>query len=535
MFAIRYSSYLNSSNPYVLFKAEREDLYYIDKSLILEELFEPDKFICLTRPRRFGKSVTATMIASFFGKGADSSAVFDNLKISGTSSFKKHLNSRNVIFINLDHQPCRCESFFDYIGSIKSNLLSDLREAYPGVGSETDNLPQLLQEICEIKGETFMFVLDNWDYLFRASFATAKDKEDYLAFLSSLLNNRPYVSSAYMTGIFPIAKFSSDSGLSMFLDCNVASDRFSNYFGFSNSEVDELFKIYEAQPAKEHPISRDGLRIWYDGYSDAHIYNPVSVVNALMVSLLDYQWTAYGSGDEIFFAVQGNISAVLADLAFLVSGEQVPFSFSPTPASAIASRDETLSLLATKGLLTITGSWARIPNNEIMNKFEYTIYRHKSLGYLHELAFHSKETLAATLEKNTKEICRLLDKTAFSCIFSFFGEHELSAIVSLAYLLARDRYDIVRKSSGERQCVDFLFFPHDPSDDCIILDLRVGNTPRPAIAHLKEKNYAIAFQETSIQYKGRLLLVGIALSKKTKKFSCDIKTGKRSQKKPDLS
>lgn len=149
----------------------------------------------------------------------------------------------------------------------------------------------------------FTFVLDEWDFIFHTDFITDSDKKEYIGFLSNLLKDQPYVELAYMTGILPIAKYSSGSALNMFLEYTMVSEeKYSEYFWFTEAEVDDLYSRYEKY-TKELRITREGLREWYDGYytmTGKRIYNSQSVVSALMNNNLGNYWTSSGPYDEIF-------------------------------------------------------------------------------------------------------------------------------------------------------------------------------------------------------------------------------------------
>lgn len=103
-------TYLNSPVAYDLHENESKKTYFADKISILEELFplveEGNHYICITRPRRFGKTVTANLIASFFSKGCDASDVFDRLKVSGNQEYRRKMNQYNVIHISLNEVLC---------------------------------------------------------------------------------------------------------------------------------------------------------------------------------------------------------------------------------------------------------------------------------------------------------------------------------------------------------------------------------------------------------------------------------------------
>lgn len=205
------------------------------------------KYVAITRPRRFGKTVMANMIVSYFGKRVDSSRLFCNLKVSGYDWYEKHLNQHNVIHIMFNEMPKSEKSYEEYITRIESLLLDDLTMAYPDVRlRETDAVWDALKKVYEYcNGEKFIFVLDEWDYIYHQDFATDADKDSFTKFLSNLLKDKAYVEMAYMTGILPIAKYSSGSELNMFFEYSMATKvKYSEYFGFTDKEVDELYKTY---------------------------------------------------------------------------------------------------------------------------------------------------------------------------------------------------------------------------------------------------------------------------------------------------
>ncbi|MDR2749168.1 MAG: ATP-binding protein, partial [Clostridiales bacterium] len=419
----------------------------------------------------------------------------------------------------------------EYIDFITGNILSDLRNAYSDVTCETDDPVVFLDKICKYKKETFVFVLDEWDYIFEASFVTSQDKKDYIVFLRNLLKNRPYVSMVYMTGILPIAKYSSGSDLNMFSEFTIASATFSEFFGFSETEVDELFRRYMANPSKyTKAVTRDDLRLWYNGYHTPlgeRMYNPFSVVNALTRNQIGKYWINSGPQDEIFRLIETNVSEIRLDIALMAAGEPVSFEFienAISPGMKIESRDEMLSAMAIYGLLSIIERKACIPNKEILAKFNSLLKRESSLGYVHILASRSLEMLKATLSMNTEMVCEILEERhdMETPILSYSNENELAAIVNLAYLSAHDDYMIVRENKAGKGFADLLFFPYNRTDDCIILELKVDDTPENVIAQIKDKKYPLAFRNISRPYTGRIYLVGIAYCKDAKTHECKI-------------
>ena len=169
-------AYLNSQTPYTLYQSESRSPYFVDKTMLLQELFPyvaaGNRHLCVTRPRRFGKTIAANMISSFFQKGIDSGELFDRLKISEADDCQKYKNKYNVIRIDFSKMPRNCESYRQYIERVEELLISDLREAYPDAKtSETDAIGDILEEIFQqYHGEKFIFVLDEWDFIFHRGF-----------------------------------------------------------------------------------------------------------------------------------------------------------------------------------------------------------------------------------------------------------------------------------------------------------------------------------------------------------------------------
>ncbi len=530
--------YLNSAAPCSLYRSEATSTYFVDKSMILEELFpfveQGNKHICITRPRRFGKTVMANMIGAFFGKGADAHEIFDRLKISTSEGYQKNLNAYDVIYIDFSKMPNTCTSYSQYIARIEKRLMKDLINAFPVCDIEPDtSLWDMLDYIFdEYAGQRFIFVMDEWDYIFHRDFVTEKDKESFLIFLSNLLKDHAYVAMSYMTGILPISKYSSGSELNMFMEFKMTSmEMFGEYFGFTDEEVDNLYKEY-SQICQNPQVSRKGLREWYDGYftaSGKRLYNPRSVVMALRFNQLSNYWTSSGPYDEIFYYIRNDIDQIRNDLALMITGEGVSAKIDEFAASAmnLQTRNQIYSAMVVYGLLTFTNGKVYIPNRELMLKYEELLQTEKSLGYVYQLAHISEQMLNATLSEDTEKMAEILQHAhnTETPILSYNNEVELSAIVNLVYLSARDRYRVEREDKAGKGFVDFIFYPYNVADTCIILELKVDHSPEQALQQIKDKQYILRFQgklgETS-KYTGKVLGVGISYDRNTKEHLCKI-------------
>lgn len=537
---VRYMGvYLNNTSSYEAYRKVKNSPYFVDKSHILTKIIPrietSENCLCITRPRRFGKSVIANMMAAFFSKGCNAEELFDSSRISLCDNYKSQLNQYNVISLSLNRIPNNCASYRQYIDRIEGRLKRDLIHSFPDAEiCEQDALWDILTDIyAQENSAKFIFILDEWDYIFHRDFVTEEDKASYIDFLSNLLKDQPYVSLAYMTGILPIAKYSSGSELNMFAEYTMAAEElYSEYFGFTEKEVDILFEKYlnrESNPK----ITREGLRIWYDGYhtkSGERVYNPRSVVLALTNNNLGNYWTSSGPYDEIYYYVQHNIAAVQDDLVQMVSGIPVTAKISEYAATSmrLLTKEEIFSAMVVYGFLTYENGCVSIPNKELMDRFNEMLMKEQSLGYIYQLAQKSEKMLSATLAGNTDMMTEILEyaNNTESPLLSYSSEAELTMIVNLVYLQARDRYRIEREDKAGIGYVDFIFYPEiDQKADGIILELKVDHTAEEAIQQIKEKKYLTKFQGKLGQkprYTGRILGVGIAYYKDTKKHECKI-------------
>ncbi len=380
--------YLNGSTAYTLYKSETVKPYFVDKSMMLKELFplveEGNNCICITRPRRFGKTVMANMISAFFAKECTSSDIFKNLSIGRCEEYQKYMNQYPVIHISFNELPKRCSSYEQYIERIERLLVKDIKREYSWL--EIDDEAAVWDILMEVYASDpsirFIFILDEWDFIFHRDFVTEEDKETYILFLSNLMKDRPYVRMAYMTGILPIAKYSSGSELNMFTEFTMAgSPAFSNYFGFTEAEVEILFGRYLGRHFNPQ-ITMEGLRTWYNGYhaaSGERIYNPRSVVQALRYDNLANYWTSSGPYDEIYYYIENNVDDVREDLVLMVSGISVQARIQEYAATSmnLKTKDEIFSAMVVYGFLSYENGRVSIPNKELMDKFNDVLRKSK--------------------------------------------------------------------------------------------------------------------------------------------------------------
>lgn len=531
--------FLNTRAPLESYRLMVSDPYFVDKTSLIGELLPSlgteKRFFCITRPRRFGKTVMANMIGAFFGKNGMGDDLFDHLHAAKISGYRTHLHAHQVVFIDFSRMPRDCAGYQEYIDRIQNGLNQDLAEAYPKLGIHTeDAVWDVFRMVFEKTGDRFLFVMDEWDAVFHKSFITEEDKKSYIEFLRDLVKGQVYAELVYMTGVLPIAKYSSGSALNMFVEYDMAvSERFGEYFGFLDRDVDRLYEIYQER-TRNPKISREDLSIWYDGYHTAsgeRVYNPRSVICALTDNQLRSYWTSSGPYDEIFYYIKNNVEDIREDLVLMVSGEHVESRMQEYAATAaeLNTKDQIYSAMVVYGLLTYDDETGEvfIPNRELMDKFNELLLSNSSLGYIYNLARASERMLKATFAGDTDTMSKILKfaHDTESPILSYNSEIELSAVVNLVYLSARDKYRVEREDRAGEGYVDFIFYPERRGADALILELKMDSTPEAAIRQIKKKNYALRLQGRlgeRAKYTGRILAVGISYDKKTKEHFCKV-------------
>lgn len=290
----------------------------------------------------------------------------------------------------------------------------------------------------------------------------------------------------------------------MFLEYDIAtSERFSEYFGFLDSEVDMLYHIYQ-QKTNRPKVTRADLRFWYNGYHTAggrQVYNPRSIVCALTNNQLRNYWTSSGPYDEIFYYIKDNVDEIRDDFVLMISGEHVNAKMQEYAATAkeLNTKGQIYSAMVIYGLLTYEDGEVFIPNKELMEQFNQLLLSNERLGYVYRLARESERMLRATLNQDTETMAEILEfvHDTESPILSYNSETELSAAVNLVYLSARDKYRVEREDKAGKGYVDFVFYPERRNADAMILELKIDSTPDEAIRQIKEKNMRFVFRGKS--------------------------------------
>ncbi|MDR3595469.1 AAA family ATPase [Clostridium sp.] len=513
--------YLNTKNSLENFIELYKEKYYVDKSDIIslmnEKISSKSKYICITRPRRFGKTSIINMLGAYYTKGINSKEIFDKLEISDSESYLENLNKYNVISISFNKLSDRGNTYSHYMEMIKTSLINDIVEIYPKIDPEKYFT---ISDMLEATNDKFIFIIDEWDYIFNNKMF--KDNQnDFLEFLRNLLKDRTYVALAYMTGVLPIKKHSSTSALNMFDEYTMLNDMiYGRYFGFTEEEVKELCE-------KQSKISFKEISDWYNGYINEdgdRIYNPRSVVKALQNGKCISYWTNTGAMDEVKEYLKYNTMEVREDVIKMVSGYDVDIIINEefrAGQEAPKTKTEIYSAMIILGFLSYYDGYLKIPNKELMREFEKAL-QDESFGYVSEIIKNSRSMLKATVSQETEKVAQILHDIHNSeiPILQYNDENSLSCVVTLAYLSARDTYRVEREEKTGKGFADFTFHSMRKADIPFILELKKDETVDIAIKQMKEKEYFQKF----IKEHENVLLVAICYDSKIKNHTCKIES-----------
>ena len=524
--------FLNTPLPYKRYKKISETTYFVDKSLILNDIFgcmeEETQYICITRPRRFGKTIMANMLGAFFGRVWDASQIFDHLKIADSPEYHQYLNQYDIIYIDFSRLPENCTSYRQYIDRIITGLKNDLAEAYPEY--QTDSIYALwdiLSQISEQTDRQFVFIMDEWDAVFHLPFITEKEKAEYILFLKTLLKDQDYTALAYITGILPISKYSSGSELNMFMEFKMTSmEAFSEYFGFTDEEVDVLYEKY-THLCKKLQVPRNGLQNWYDGYSFENgisIYSPRSVVSCMRFKKIGNYWNQTETFEALRIYIDMNFEGLKDDVLSMIAGNAVPVNIGnfSNDMATFHSEDDVLTLLIHLGYVSYDydSKTVKIPNEEVRAEYVNSVSA-SNWGEVSKSLKNSADTLEAIWQKRPKQVAEAISQAHFETShIQYNDENALSYTISLALYSARNFYMIYRELPSGKGFADLVFLPRKkfPEKPAIVVELKWDKDVSGAIAQIKNKEYCRSLEE----YRGNVLLVGVNYDKKTKVHECMI-------------
>lgn len=516
--------YLNITTKGFLESIQSE--IYVDKTgmiAMLNRMIDTEqKYVSVSRPRRFGKSMTVRMLSAYYNTEADSDRMFHNMEIGEDSTYEKYRNKYEVILINMQEFYGGNTDMDLMIHRINSGVCRELRKRYPKVSyTDAESLVETMYDIFLATDRTFIILIDEWDCIFREMGCGEEDWRKYLNFLRDWMKDKPYISLAYMTGILPIKKYGNHSALNMFTEYSMTNPkRMGCYMGFTGDEVEKLCGQYH--------MSFEEVKAWYDGYSFegiSSIYSPKSVVECLTSRIFDNYWNQTETFEALRVYIQMNYKGLKDSVVEMIAGNRVRIdtgSFT-NDMKTFHTADDVLTLLVHLGYLAydFKRKEVYIPNKEVRNEFLNAV---KIIGWdeITEAVKNSEKLLNSLWEGDEEDVAAGIEKAHqdHASILQYNDENSLSCIINLAFYAAQEYYMIFREMPAGKGYADLVYLPKSkyPEKPAMIIELKWNKDVKGAIAQIKEKNYPSALKG----YGGKILLAGINYDKETKRHTCII-------------
>ena len=508
---------------------------YVDKTYMIEEINKVldtiNAYICNSRPRRFGKSYAANMLAAYYSKGCDSQNMFSTLAIGKASDFMQHLNKYDVIHIDIQWFLSNARDVDGIVAYITDSVLEELRLIYPEqVTVNVISLPDALSRIKEATGQKFIVIIDEWDVLIRDESTNIHIQNEYISFLRGMFKGTEptkYIQLAYLTGILPIKREKTQSALNNFDEYTMlGAGKLAPYIGFTENEVKELCERYN--------VDFQEVCHWYDGYTlgNYHIYNPKAVISVIQQGEFKSYWSQTSTFESIRSFINMDFDGLKTSIIDMLSGAGAsvnPLTFQNDMID-LKCKDDVLTLLIHLGYLAYNpvNKMAFIPNEEVRQEFVY-VTNDKGWSELLQFGRKSAELLDATLDMEADIVAAKIDEihTEYVSVIAYNNEISLSSVITIAYLSSMEYYfKPVRELPTGRGFADFVYIPkpeYANSYPALVVELKWNKSAITAIKQIKERDYP----KSLIQYTGDILLVGINYDKEHKKHDCVIEEYKK--------
>ncbi len=516
--------YVNVDNH--LFKRVRNS-EYVDKSELIaltnKVIDTEDQYICVTRPRRFGKSVTVKMLNAYYSKGCVSKALFSDLKIASSPDFESHLNQHDVIYLDMTEFADNKDNGNKYLENLNTNVVSELKDTYRDFFDKDKSYS--LPEAIRCLKKRFIFIIDEWDFVFREYPNNSTLQENYIDLLRALFKGagERFVNLAYITGILPIARYNTQSALNNFSEYTMLNPGpFSQYYGFTENEVKTLCEKYK--------LDFETTKFWYDGYKVGvyDLYNPNSIIELAKHGVYKSYWSATAAYDLVKEAINLNFEGLKDDIIKLCSGTSIRIydieSFN-TAEKNFPNKDSIYVYLVHLGYLGYNDeeSTIYVPNEETRRELLHSVRDNHWPQYEGALKL-SEQVVLATENKDTETVANLLAKVHEDKVpvLEYNSKSALRYVVLMAYLAAeKDYLAPLNEFPTGKGFADIVYLPKKVSKKgkpALIIELKKDASAKVALEQIKERDYVSRVKE----YTDNILLIGINYDSKSKQHSCII-------------
>jgi hypothetical protein len=516
-------NYLNIGNAG--FQAVRKKTYVDKTGLIVfinSILGSKEKLTCVSRPRRFGKSFAAQMLCAYYDKSCDSRALFEDLEIASDSSFEEHLNKYDVIYLDMTLFISITKDIKNILTELQEKVIAELYVAYPSANMKR-TLPEALADINENTGNKFIFIIDEWDALFREAKNDTELQKEYIQLLRGLFKSSltdKTIEAAYITGILPIKKYGTQSAMTDFREYTMLQpEPLEQYVGFTEEEVCNL--------CENSKLDFVDMQHWYDGYiigDDVHVYNPMSVMNALMRKRTASYWTQSETYESLKIYIEMDFDGLKEAVVQMLGSAHCPIDIGTfqNDMTSIQSKDDVLTLLIHLGYLAYDADHEEvyIPNEEVRREFIRAVKagKHKEVA---KLIQNSDRLLAATLRMEGDTVAEAIEEahSAGTAPLFYNDEQALRSVIRFAYISCVDEFLRIEELPSGIGYADVVYLPKKGSTmPVMVVELKWNKSSEGAIAQIKNRNYPQVLEG----FGSDILLVGVNYDEKSKKHTCVI-------------
>ena len=483
--------------------------------------------ICVSRPRRFGKSWTTHLISAYYSRGCDSRDIFRHLKLAEDNGWDAYLNKMNVLKLDLNTFFNEAKTPDDVIDVMTAAVLPELRTEFSDILSgEEESIANAIVKVYTATKIGFVVIIDEYDVIMRER-VPASAFEKYLRFLNRMFKDsdtQMAVQLAYLTGIIPIVRDKVGSKLNNFTEFTMLSPKqMAPYFGFTREDVEAI--------CMSHGADLNQCLEWYDGYrlggGAVDVSCPMSVVSAVEDGEFGCHWGNTGSFDCLKDYIDMDFDGIKSDVLQMMDGTPASVnvkSFQNT-LNDFQSKDDIFTYLIHLGYLAYdseTGK-AYIPNREVREQWGLAVDNNPKYSHILDFVATSRRLIERTTECDSAAVAEALDAAheEVTSPLSYNNEQSLQSAISLAYFYAKADYTIVREMPTGRGYADMAFIPviPSPSRPAIIVELKWNKAVTTAMEQISLKRYANALSH----YSGNIILAAVTYDTQTKKHSCEIK------------
>lgn len=503
---------------------------YVDKSGLISvvngTLFTEQRRSCVTRSRRFGKSIAANMLCAYYDRSCNSRSLFENLEIFHDPSFEKYLNKFPVIKLDITDFTTKYKNDPSIIDRMQEALMADVRESYPNIIPDdfNDDFMEMLININQATGDSFIIVIDEWDAICREFEPESNVMDSYVNWLRRMFkggNTLKVFAGIYMTGILPIKKYNTESALNNFEEYSMTSPgAMASLLGFTKKEVMQLCSDYN--------MDYEEMEKWYDGYIIGRaksMFNPNSVMASLRKNEYTSFWASTGAYDKVATYIEMNYEGLKDDIISMIAGGTCPVRVTKfsNDMHDIKCKDDVFTVLVHLGYLAYNPEEREcyIPNMEVRMELENAV---EDSGWrIADVIANSQKLLKETLAGNADYVAEVIDKAhdENTSILSYNNENSLACVLTIAYIYAQNDYIVHRELATGKGYADLVLIPRrNVEKPAIVLELKYKKEVDTAISQIKGKKYVSKIEP----YTGNILLVGINYDKKEKLHTCIIET-----------